>query len=51
MFDEITFAACGLPTPRDDHAVVMAKFATACMNKMIKVVNNLQVVLGYVVLR
>ena len=41
-------AATGLPEPRDDHAVVMAKFARDCMHKMLDLVHKLEVVLGYV---
>ncbi|KAL3914433.1 MAG: hypothetical protein SGILL_006104, partial [Bacillariaceae sp.] len=39
-------AVCGLPDPRPDHALVMAKFATDCMNKMKNVVHKLEVKLG-----
>ena len=41
-------AATGLPEPRDDHAVVMGKFARDCMHKMLDLVHHLEVVLGYV---
>jgi hypothetical protein len=27
-------AICGVPTPRADHAVAMARFATECLSKM-----------------
>lgn len=36
----------GLPTPREDHAVVMATFARTCMEKMAAVVQKLEVSLG-----
>ena len=36
----------GLPDPRKDHAVVMARFANDCVNKMIKLVEILEVSLG-----
>jgi class 3 adenylate cyclase len=39
-------AVCGLPDPRPDHALVMAKFAKDCMNKMNDVVHKLEVKLG-----
>lgn len=39
-------AVCGLPDPRPDHAVVMAKFAKDCVFKMKEVVHNLEVKLG-----
>jgi class 3 adenylate cyclase len=34
-------AVCGLPDPRKDHGLVMAKFAIDCMNKMVEVTHNL----------
>jgi class 3 adenylate cyclase len=36
-------AVCGLPDPRNDHAVVMAKFANDCMKKMDEVACKLEV--------
>jgi Adenylate and Guanylate cyclase catalytic domain len=39
-------AVAGLPDPRKDHAVVMARFAYDCVNKMIKLVEILEVSLG-----
>ncbi|KAL3914585.1 MAG: hypothetical protein SGILL_006046, partial [Bacillariaceae sp.] len=39
-------AVAGLPDPRPDHAVVMAKFANDCLNKMFKMVRKLEVELG-----
>lgn len=39
-------AAAGLPTPRDDHAEIMSRFATECKYKMINVVQSLEVLLG-----
>lgn len=34
-------AVCGLPTPRDDHAVVMSQFALVCQRKFNQVINSL----------
>ena len=39
-------AATGLPKPRKDHAVAMARFANDCRNKMNSVVRRLEVLLG-----
>lgn len=39
-------AVCGLPDPRRDHGLVMAKFANDCMNKMVEVTSKLAVELG-----
>ena len=39
-------AVAGLPEPRKDHAVVMAKFARDCQNRMGRVVRDLEVTLG-----
>ena len=39
-------AVSGLPEPRNDHAVVMAKFARECMDRMKPITNRLEVVLG-----
>jgi class 3 adenylate cyclase len=39
-------AVVGLPTPRIDHAVVMARFARKCMVKMMTLVRKLEVRLG-----
>lgn len=39
-------AVCGLPEPRDDHAVAMARFARECMKKMSEVTKQLEVTLG-----
>ena len=39
-------AVCGLPEPRADHAVVMARFARDCMIKMQYLVKQLEVRLG-----
>jgi hypothetical protein len=36
----------GLPDPRDDHAVVMARFARECLQKMQVLVKRLEVNLG-----
>ena len=39
-------AVCGLPQPRKDHAVVMAKFAQTCLARMVKLVQELELKLG-----
>jgi class 3 adenylate cyclase len=39
-------AVTGLPEPRKDHAVVMARFAHDCMYQMHKLTKKLEVVLG-----
>lgn len=39
-------AVCGLPKPRDDHAVVMAKFAVECMKTLLHLTRSLEVTLG-----
>ena len=39
-------AATGLPEPREDHAVAMARFAHDCRHKMNSVVKKLEVLLG-----
>jgi class 3 adenylate cyclase len=39
-------AVAGLPTPREDHAVVMARFACICLSKMEQRVKELEVSLG-----
>jgi class 3 adenylate cyclase len=39
-------AVVGLPEPREDHAVVMAKFARDCRLKMMEIVQNLEKTLG-----
>ncbi|CAB9514386.1 Receptor-type guanylate cyclase gcy [Seminavis robusta] len=39
-------AAAGVPDPRNDHPVIMAKFARACMMKMKTVTQKLEVTLG-----
>ena len=39
-------ACCGLPDPQPDHAVIMARFARACLTKMNQVVNDLAATLG-----
>lgn len=41
------YVACaGLPTPRKDHAIVMAKFANDCLQKMNQLVRDLENSLG-----
>jgi class 3 adenylate cyclase len=39
-------AVCGLPQPRKDHAIVMARFARDCMTKMNDLTKKLEVTLG-----
>jgi class 3 adenylate cyclase len=39
-------AAAGLPEPREDHAVAMARFVHDCRNKVNSVVKKLEVLLG-----
>jgi class 3 adenylate cyclase len=39
-------AVCGLPDPRKDHAVVMAKFAYECLHQMQFLTRELEVELG-----
>jgi class 3 adenylate cyclase len=39
-------AVAGLPDPRPDHAIVMAKFANDCLKKMMEVIQQLEVELG-----
>eukprot|EP00977_Amphora_coffeiformis_P003392 scaffold630_cov174-Amphora_coffeaeformis.AAC.12 len=41
------YVACaGLPQPREDHALVMAEFATCCLKEMTKVAHDLEPILG-----
>jgi class 3 adenylate cyclase len=39
-------AVAGLPDPRPDHAIVMAKFANDCLNRMFSTLRKLEVELG-----
>ncbi|KAL7563389.1 hypothetical protein ACA910_016490 [Epithemia clementina (nom. ined.)] len=39
-------AVCGLPDPRSDHAVVMARFARDCLQRMTDLSRKLEVLLG-----
>jgi class 3 adenylate cyclase len=39
-------AVCGLPDPRKDHAVVMARFANDCLGRMSQMTRKLEVELG-----
>ena len=39
-------AACGLPDKRQDHAVVMSRFARECLQSMRMVVQKLELTLG-----
>jgi len=39
-------AVCGLPEPNEDHALVMARFARECMEKVNEVISELELTLG-----
>ena len=39
-------AVCGLPDPRRDHAMAMARFARDCSNRMNELTRKLELVLG-----
>lgn len=39
-------AVCGLPDPRKDHALVMARFANDCLNRMKVLTGKLEKMLG-----
>lgn len=39
-------AVAGLPEPRDDHALVVCRFARECLNKLRVLLNDLEVTLG-----
>jgi class 3 adenylate cyclase len=39
-------AVCGLPDPRKDHHVAMARFARDCLHKFLKSIRKLEVTLG-----
>ena len=39
-------ACCGLPKPRDDHAVVICRFANDCIASLCRLVKELEVCLG-----
>lgn len=39
-------AVAGLPEPRSDHAIVMARFARDCLNKMNMLTKELETTLG-----
>ena len=39
-------AAAGVPEPRDNHAIVMARFAAKCRTELRRVTRNLEVSLG-----
>jgi class 3 adenylate cyclase len=41
-------AVVGLPTPRKNHAVIIAKFAKKCLEKMTELTQELEEVLGLV---
>lgn len=39
-------AVCGLPEPNKDHAIVMARFARECMEKVNEIIRELELTLG-----
>lgn len=39
-------AACGLPVPRKDHAVVMCRFSSECLQQLVVILQSLEVLLG-----
>ena len=39
-------AVAGIPSPREDHALAMARFARDCHSKMVEVTHKLEVDLG-----
>jgi class 3 adenylate cyclase len=39
-------AACGLPKERDDHAIVIVRFADECFRRMSRVTHDLEKYLG-----
>ena len=45
-FCHVTVAATGLPDPRPDHALVMARFAKDCMKRMRELTKQLEATLG-----
>ena len=44
--DSLDVAVTGLPEPQEAHAVIMAKFARDCLQKMHEVTSALEVRLG-----
>jgi hypothetical protein len=42
FFRDCYVAICGVPTPRADHAVAMARFATECLAKMNSLTKELE---------
>lgn len=46
LFSDCYVAVCGLPEPCADHAVVMARFARDCLEKMVELTHELESVLG-----
>jgi hypothetical protein len=46
LFIVLQVAVAGLPEPRDDHALVMARFARECLTKMGDVTQGLEQQLG-----
>lgn len=45
LFSDCYVAICGVPTPRADHAVAMARFATECLSKMNSLTKELEAIL------
>lgn len=39
-------AVCGLPKPREQHAVIMAQFANVCLRRMLRLTRDLEKYLG-----
>jgi class 3 adenylate cyclase len=39
-------AACGLPVPRNDHALVMARFSAKCLQQLVGILQSLEILLG-----
>mmetsp|Transcript_5193 Transcript_5193/g.10983 ORF Transcript_5193/g.10983 Transcript_5193/m.10983 type:complete len:124 (-) Transcript_5193:52-423(-) len=46
LFMSSDVAVAGLPDPRPDHAIIMARFARECLNKIGDVTKQLEVRLG-----
>ena len=45
-YSKITVAVCGLPSPEDNHAVIMCRFAHYCIVQMNRLSNQLEETLG-----
>ena len=39
-------AVTGLPEPQENHAIIMAKFARECLDKLYEVTHELEITLG-----